>query len=571
MTLRRRLVGAFLLAAGVPLLLFSWLALARISRGVDDEAEARLGRALAAALARLRELQASARAQVARIAADDLPAARAESNPHLATALAARRGLDALLVLDEGGRVLTSHHWPAGFGLLEQDERLARDEHVWVVRAAAGHGYRERLALLTEEQARWRGQRVLVRGGYFVDEPFLEGLAALLDHDVALVDQSGGRVWSRADSALRDFRGRLDAGGGSAVLRGIRHRWRATPFGRGAYLLVGRGPTPLEATSVELRSSLIAFAAAALAGAAALGFLVSRPLTRRLGALAVQAERVSAGNLHAEVADHARDEVGQLARAMNEMTAELRSAEARLVQASRVAAWRDAARRLAHELKNPLFPIQLSIETLRRAFEKDEAVKSAAAAGEFRKLFSDLSDTILQELRSLRGIVEEFSSFARMPRPQRRATDANAVVERVLELQRPRLAACTVELRLDRELPEVSADPDLLAQALSNLVANALDAMPHGGVLRVATRAEARSIAIEVADSGPGLSDEARRNLFRPYHTTKPAGTGLGLVIVQSIVSDHRGALEVTSEPGRGAVFTIKLPPAAEAGLGSRA
>jgi nitrogen fixation/metabolism regulation signal transduction histidine kinase len=238
------------------------------------------------------------------------------------------------------------------------------------------------------------------------------------------------------------------------------------------------------------------------------------------------------------------------------MTEELRTSRERLLQAERVAAWREMARRLAHELKNPLFPIQLSIETLRRTLEQ----ATSPTPQDFQALFMESSDTILDELASLRKIIDEFSQFARMPQPDPRPTDLNAVVQRALDLYRPRTEGVAFEVSLARGLPTVPADGELLGRALGNLVSNALDAMPKGGTLSVRTGETAGAVTVEVEDTGPGLTEDQRTRLFTPYFTTKKDGTGLGLAIVQGIVSDHGGRVQVQSEAGRGTRFTLILP-----------
>jgi signal transduction histidine kinase len=158
--------------------------------------------------------------------------------------------------------------------------------------------------------------------------------------------------------------------------------------------------------------------------------------------------------------------------------------------------------------------------------------------------------------------VDEFAEFARMPRPQLRPTDVNAVAEQALSLHRPRAPGIRFETDLASELAPASADPDLLGRALSNLVANAIEAMPAGGELRLRTRAEAGQVRVEVEDTGPGLSEEQRTRLFTPYFTTKKGGTGLGLAVVQGIVSDHGGRVEVRSSAGQGTTFVLSLPAA---------
>jgi signal transduction histidine kinase len=219
------------------------------------------------------------------------------------------------------------------------------------------------------------------------------------------------------------------------------------------------------------------------------------------------------------------------------------------------------ARRLAHELKNPIFPIQLSIETLRRVLDQEQRGEPVSGK-QFAALFRESSETIIEELGSLRKIIDEFSQFARMPRPQPAPTDVNALVEHTLALHRARAAGVAIETDLGPGLPPANVDRDLLGRALGNLVANALEAMPEGGTLRVRTAAEPPGVSVQVEDTGPGLNEEQRTRLFTPYYTTKRGGTGLGLAIVQGIISDHGGRVQVKSEPGRGTTFTLLLPAA---------
>jgi nitrogen fixation/metabolism regulation signal transduction histidine kinase len=263
---------------------------------------------------------------------------------------------------------------------------------------------------------------------------------------------------------------------------------------------------------------------------------------------------MAAGETPAIASPAGSDEIGDLARAFTDLSAELEVSRERLLQAERVAAWREMARRLAHELKNPIFPIQLSIETLRRALAQDEQ------AGRFGELFRESSDTVLDELRALRGIIDEFSDFARMPQPRLQPTDVAEVIAHVTELYRARAGEVALQTAVAHGLPVVAADREMLARALGNLVGNALDAMPEGGTLRVAAAAQDGGVAIEVSDTGPGLTEEQRTRLFTPYFTTKRGGTGLGLAIVQGIVSDHGGRIRVESEPGKGTTFTLLLP-----------
>jgi two-component system nitrogen regulation sensor histidine kinase NtrY len=252
-----------------------------------------------------------------------------------------------------------------------------------------------------------------------------------------------------------------------------------------------------------------------------------------------------------------RDEVGQLAEAFNEMTRQLAEQRERLVQTERVAAWRELARRLAHELKNPLFPLQLTVENLQRAREQ--------GAHQFDEVFFESTATLREELENLKTIVSRFSDFAKMPPPQFEPVDVNELVRSTVKLFEPQLAPVgrppiTPELYLDEHLPRPQADPILLRRALENLILNSLDAMPAGGTLTVRTGQRSGAVRLEITDTGQGLTPEECARLFTPYYTTKRHGTGLGLAIVQSVVSDHGGRIEVESAPGAGATFRIELP-----------
>jgi two-component system nitrogen regulation sensor histidine kinase NtrY len=214
------------------------------------------------------------------------------------------------------------------------------------------------------------------------------------------------------------------------------------------------------------------------------------------------------------------------------------------------------ARRLAHELKNPLFPLQITIENLQRA--------RLVSPEQFDEVFRESTTTLLAELDNLKTIVGRFSDFAKMPAPQLEPVDLNQVVNEVVKLfvaqiNAPGRPHVETTLHLADNLALVSADPDQIRRALRNLVLNALDAMQQGGTLTIGTQNLDDKVALEVSDSGEGLTPEECERLFTPYYTTKQHGTGLGLAIVQSVVSDHKGTISVQSEPGQGTTFRIEL------------
>jgi signal transduction histidine kinase len=246
-------------------------------------------------------------------------------------------------------------------------------------------------------------------------------------------------------------------------------------------------------------------------------------------------------------------EIGQLARAFNRMTHELVAQRERLVQAERVAAWRELARRLAHELKNPLFPLQITVENMQRARERYPE--------QFDEVFREGAATLLAELAKLKQIIGRFSDFAKMPAPEMQPVGFNELVTESLKLFEPQFARARVRanVEIDPRLLPVQADPDQMTRVLRNLILNAIDAMPEGGTLTVRTMALEGGVRLEVSDTGQGLTPEECSRLFTPYYTTKTHGTGLGLAIVQSVVSDHQGRISVESAPGKGTTFRIEL------------
>jgi nitrogen fixation/metabolism regulation signal transduction histidine kinase len=273
--------------------------------------------------------------------------------------------------------------------------------------------------------------------------------------------------------------------------------------------------------------------------------------------LAYAAQQVAAGNWTVRVDVLGDDELGQLADSFNRMTTELLGQRERLVQVERVAAWRELARRLAHELKNPLFPLQLTVENLVRARQQNPE--------QFDEVFRESSRTLLAEIANLKEIIGRFSDFSKMPQPQLQRVQVNEVIRGVVQLfqaqlEAPGRAKIVCQLQLDPHLEPVAADAELLHRAISNLALNAMDAMPQGGTLTMRTASEDGKVLIEVADTGSGLTRDECEQIFTPYYTSKRGGTGLGLAIVQSVVSDHGGRVRVQSKPGRGTIFVIELP-----------
>ncbi|HEY8536885.1 MAG TPA: ATP-binding protein, partial [Vicinamibacterales bacterium] len=225
-----------------------------------------------------------------------------------------------------------------------------------------------------------------------------------------------------------------------------------------------------------------------------------------------------------------------------------------LVRSQKVAAWREVARRLAHEIKNPLTPIQLSAERLRRHF--GNAPPATAT------LVAECTDTIIAEVESLKGLVDEFSQFARMPPPKAVPTALDRLLDETLALYDGLFADITFERRYAPGLPPVRVDPEQIRRVVINVIDNAIEAMERRGAIVIETSRDAVNnvVRLVIADDGPGIPEADRDKLFLPYFSTKGRGSGLGLAIVRRIVAEHGGAIEVTDNEPRGTRFTIELP-----------
>jgi len=501
--------------------------------------------------------------------------------------------LDFLEIVGPDGNVVSSAQWPARFGYPEPaatqlgEPFLKREElpdggsalGIFVVRGVRGSEAQVRLV-----------------GGKRLDTGFLADLPAAPGMQVCLYSDADGAA---AFDAKRLVGTGCDAPGAARYAALVDAARRNGQPASGILYLTGRREESVSATAIPLKGAtggVLAVLTVGLSragmveaqrhirgiayGVAAGGILlaiglslwiaarVSQPIER----LARAAEDVAGGNWEARVPDRGRDEVGVLARSFNHMTGQLKSQRERLVQTERVAAWRELARRLAHELKNPLFPLQLTVENLVRARELPEE--------EFDEVFRESTATLGMEIANLKTIIGRFSDFSRMPKPVVERMDASDALVRVAMLHFPGLIRTSrepvpmpegqppiqCELEMDLNPMPIDADPEMLHRALSNLVLNAMDAMPDGGTLTLAVKACGDKVEIRVADTGMGMTPEECERLFTPYYTTKEHGTGLGLAIVQSVVADHAGTIAVESRAGGGAAFVISLPRAGAEG-----
>jgi nitrogen fixation/metabolism regulation signal transduction histidine kinase len=391
-------------------------------------------------------------------------------------------------------------------------------------------------------------------------------------------------------------RGKTLFAAGYALPKGFTEKMRKTADDLGRYRAVGFYVSVMRRYIVIVTSVLVVLLAVA---STLLSRLLARRISQPITELAHATEMVAKGDLDYRVRVAARDEVASLVTGFNKMTEELQENKRNLIRAERIAAWRDVARRIAHEIKNPLTPIEIAIYRIKKRIEaggegggipagaegagaewaqdagasggegagaESGAGREPARAGQDRRVIEESLDSILKEVAALKTIAQEFSSFARLPEPRFESLDVNEILKSVLELYSSSSQNVRVETALG-SLPHVRADRDQMRSVLSNLVKNAIEAMPSGGTLSVRTMraavdaAGSRFARIEISDTGAGIPEEIRDHIFDPYFTTKAGGTGVGLALAYRILTDHKGKIGFRTGKD-GTTFTVDLPVA---------
>jgi len=232
-----------------------------------------------------------------------------------------------------------------------------------------------------------------------------------------------------------------------------------------------------------------------------------------------------------------------------------------VLRAQRSAAWQEVAQRIAHEIKNPLTPIQLSTERILRLLERGG---SSPASPELLAAVADSAELIAREVSTLKTLVNEFTAFARFPASKPVPARLNDILENALNVFEGRLNGIAIHRDFSPDLPLVQADPDQMKRVVVNLIDNAAEALERSLRKEIWVRStlepEREVVEITVADSGPGISPEAKERLFLPYFSTKRSGTGLGLAIVNRIVAEHRGSIRAEENLPTGSKFVIELP-----------
>jgi two-component system, NtrC family, nitrogen regulation sensor histidine kinase NtrY len=498
-----------------------------------------------------------------------------------AAGYAAAQRLDFLDLLSPDGTIISSAHWPARFGYKQRwflEPSAPRPAEAFLKHIETPQG--SVLAMLCLRPVHTHGADFYLVGGRKLDAV----LASLSPPEGLRVS-----IYSAPELGPPEI---LGAGGDSAAVDKLMpliqqardHRAEASAtidWGPGgleeeivhaiplpgysdhvpAVLLVGNSLAKELALEARIRNISLLIAAIGVSVGVIVSGIITARLSRPINRLANAAGEIGRGNWDVSVPPGSHDEIGKLAEAFNHMTRELIAQRERLVQSERVAAWRELARRLAHELKNPLFPLQITVENLLRARENTPE--------EFDEVFRESTATLLAEIDNLKTIIGRFSDFSKMPAPQFQAVDLDELIRGVVQLFQGQLTREPMRIHPELELeslPPVTGDPALLRRVIENLVLNAIDAMPKGGTLTFRTRLvdadglNHQAAVFEISDTGHGLTPEECERLFTPYYTSKQHGTGLGLAIVQSVVSDHHGKITVSSTKNLGTTFRIELP-----------
>ncbi len=416
------------------------------------------------------------------------------------------------------------------------------------------------------------------RGVAAVSDPLLEWVSSLVKADVDLY--SRGELVATSERELFDS-GLLPTRAVPAVYREVvlaraNHSIHHESVGAFQYLVVSvpielerwREPgilsLPLTSRQREsdervaaLNQMVLLAALCFFLIAAALAYLLARRIAGPINTLTATTQSVAQGDFDVSLDTSSRDEIGALFRSFNQMTTNLKRQREHLERTKKLEAWAEMARQVAHEIKNPLTPIQLSTEHLLRVYQDPDV--------DFDEVLKGCSDTILAQIQTLRRISMEFSSFASPFPLSPEPTDLERLLKETLEPYRQAPPpGVSIEIDASPSLPTITVDRRIIQRAVINLVENSLNALNGGGGVSVSLRPSHSDgqdwVEMEISDTGAGIDRETLARIFEPYFSTRAAGTGLGLAIVRKAVEEHGGDISVESETGRGTRVLVKLP-----------
>jgi signal transduction histidine kinase len=571
-SLRWRLTAALLLVVGVAVGGGTAAHLAEVSRRLEEQLQQQAQRVVSSIETDMQQtgevldeevgLALDPRGFLAR----GVGAARVQARYLIARSKLQRGRLEVLKMIGPGGEILTSGHWPASYGALDPQFGTYQSNPgtgARIVDEATPAGSAP--SLQRWGKGRLGGADVIVVAGRFLDADALARMRARVGADLLALCRPDGKgratcVAVRDEALLPDRAFALDD-----------NAWRDTlvlervPLGAGTdppMLIAGLDRRAIDGVRTGMVQRALAVGGLSIALAMLLGVFLATRQVRPIEALAEAAGRLADGELATRVeAAGGGAETRGLVDAFNHMAADLERGQTRLKQAERVAAWREIARGLAHELKNPLTPILGAMDVVRKA--------RSLGREDFDDILNEQAEAVVEEVMRLKELADAFSRFARLPDPKLEPLKMHQVIDNAVALYASDDAgAVRVERRFAAEVPDVVADRTQVATAVTNLIKNAVEAMEGEGTLTLRLRPRPpddsyprASVELVVEDSGPGISEEVREKLFMPYVTTKGSrGTGLGLALVHRIVMEHEGAIEVGDASDGGAAFSVRLP-----------
>jgi signal transduction histidine kinase len=468
--------------------------------------------------------------------------------------------LDYLTITDPRGEALAQGHDQSVFGFHLTDDLIVGEAltgqpiHSLGMRDIKGN---ETLMVLAASPVWFKDRAIgVVLGGIIIDESYLDDLKALSGAELILLRDGlikGSTIPGNLNQLPVDTTANVFS---SIELGGIPYKFSAYALRdfsgeKVADLMIGISTYDLVTVFDRVSLMFIIFAGISFLFTFGLAWGFSYRITHPISELAEASSRLATGDFDVEMTTKNRDEIGKLVASFNSMAADLREYREKLINTERMTAFTQMAQKIAHEIKNPLTPIQVSIQDLKNSYEGNDR--------DFPLILEKSCDTVLEEVSSLARIVKEFSEFARFPSPQPSEENLNELMRSYTELYSGDIESGRLRLDLGDNYLTVIVDRDHLKRAVHNILKNAFEASGETGMVELKTYGDDGYAVIEVTDSGPGFSPLARKNIFSPYFTTKPDGSGLGLVIVKKIITDHEGLIEIDDAAETGTSVKIKL------------
>ncbi|TMQ63748.1 MAG: HAMP domain-containing protein [Candidatus Eisenbacteria bacterium] len=536
-SLRARLIAGSALVALVPLAVAMYLLSQRVESMVRTQAAERLNAALGGLQTEL-----------------DLDRARIDEQLQI---LAKDATLKRLYLLQPSGSRDLNDYVAERQSLLGLDFlRISNEAGAVIGDGSASPSASPPLAMSLDAPIRYEGKAVgAVSGGLFLDAAFLARLKQTGGMELAIHDGSGRLAAATIDSADAET---LPARAG---IERVRLGGRAY-MSRSVMLKIG-GPSPAivtglvstasaDQTIATLQWTSASLGLLGLGIAILLGTLWSSQISRPVERLANYSHKLAQGEWDEPLKFESVSELQTLVQALDRMRLDLTTYRDKLVTSERHAAWSQMARKVAHEVKNPLTPIAVSIADLKRSYESQRA--------DFPEILDQAVRTISDEVETLKHLLQEFSDFARLPAPAFAPCRVSALLADLAALYNRDVTDGRLRFSPPAREITISADAGQIRQALINLIKNGLEAVDGSGEVVVTAAAQGDRAELSVSDTGPGLSAQQRAQPFQPGFTTKSHGSGLGLTIVERIVNEHRGAITVDSGAGTGTTFRMRLP-----------